>query len=449
MTVTATYTIPGMRIRDHVSEVPLDWSDPTRGGIQVFAREIVDPTRAGEDLPCLVYLQGGPGGKGPRLLTRSGWLGLALRDHRVVLVDQRGTGRSTRVDGRRMGAFATAEEAASFLACFRADSIVADHEHLRKSVFGGERWSTLGQSYGGFVTLTYLSKAPEGLSACCVTGGLPGLDPSAAEVYRRTYPRVEAKNREFYRRYPHQAAQVGRIADRLAEGDVLLPDGDLLTVRRLQSLGVDLGMKPGHERMHWLLDEAFSGDELSATFLHQVLARTAYSDNPLFAALHESIYGHGAAATGWAAQAERERHPQFAEEARPLLFTGEMIYPWMFQEIAELRPFRGAVEALAVRDEWPPLYDLDRLAANEIPVVAAVYYDDMYVDAGLQMDTASRVGNVRTWITNEYEHDGVREDDRVFARLTEMLREAGAGVRGIDGADRNPSAPRQEGISVA
>ncbi|MGK5740301.1 alpha/beta fold hydrolase [Micromonospora sp. URMC 103] len=445
MTVAATYTIPGMRVRDHVTDVPLDWSDPSRGSIRLFAREIVDPVRAGEDLPCLVYLQGGPGGKGPRPLDRSGWLGLALRDHRVVLVDQRGTGRSTRVDGRTIDTFPTAEAAADFLACFRADSIVADHEHLRKTVFGGRRWSTLGQSYGGFLTLTYLSNAPAALAACYVTGGLPALDPSAAEVYRRTYPRVEAKNREFHRRYPHQVAQVGRIADRLAAGDVRLPDGDVLSVRRFQSLGLDLGMKPGYERLHWLLDEAFAGDELSATFLHQVLARTSYADNPLFAVMQESIYGHGAGATGWAAQAERARHPQFAEDARPLLFTGEMIYPWMFEEIAELRPFRGAVEVLAAREEWPPLYDPDRLAANEVPVAAAVYYDDMYVDAGLQLDTAARVGNVRTWITNEYEHDGVREDERVFARLAAMVREQGGGVTDTG----EPAGLRREGGSDA
>ncbi|GAB3961962.1 alpha/beta fold hydrolase [Actinoallomurus acanthiterrae] len=425
--MSVTYTIPGLHVREHVADVPLDWSDPGRGTIEIFCRELADPVRAGEDLPCLVYLQGGPGGKGPRPLAADGWLGQALKTHRVILVDQRGTGRSTRIDGRRMSAFATAEEGADFLACFRADSIVADHEHLRKTVFGGRRWSTLGQSYGGFLTMTYLSTAPEGLSACHVTGGLPGLDPSAAEVYRRTYPRVEAKNREFYRRYPQQVEHVGRIADRLSEGDVLLPDGDVLTVRRLQSLGIDFGMKPGYERMHWLLDEAFNGDELSAVFLHGVLARSSYSDGPLFAALQESIYGHGAGATGWAAQAERAGHPRFAEDARPLLFTGEMIYPWMFQEISELRPFRGAVELLAARAEWPELYDLDRLAANEIPVVAAVYHDDMYVDAGLQLDTAARVGNTRVWVTNEYEHDGIG-DDRVFARLTEMIRETGGGI---------------------
>lgn len=424
---TTTYTIPGMRVREGVTDVPLDWSDPDRGTIQLFFRDIVDPARAREDLPCLVYLQGGPGGKGPRPLDRGGWLGVALETHRVVLVDQRGTGRSTRIDGRRMGAFGTAREAADFLACFRADAIVADHEHLRTSVYGGGRWSTLGQSFGGFLTLAYLSRAPQALSACYVTGGLPGLDPSAAEVYRRTYPRVEAKNATFYQRYPHHVTQVARIADHLAEHDVRLPDGDRLTVRRMQSLGLDLGMKPGHERLHWLLDEAFTGAELSTTFLHQALARTSFADNPLFAAMQESVYGHGPGATGWAAQAERAAHPQFAEDARPLLFTGEMIYPWMFEEIGELRPFRGAVELLAAREEWPPLYDLDRLAGNEVPVAAAVYFDDMYVDSGLQLDTASRVGNVHTWVTNEYEHDGVG-DARVLTRLRDMVRESGGGL---------------------
>ncbi|WP_030600598.1 alpha/beta fold hydrolase [Streptomyces fulvoviolaceus] len=427
MTDTVACTIPGMHVREHLVDVPLDWSEPARGTIQLFARDITAPARKGEDLPCLVYLQGGPGGKGPRPLDRSGWLGRALETYRVILVDQRGTGRSTRIDGRRMSAFTTAREGADFLACFRADSIVADHEHLRKTVYGGGRWSLLGQSYGGFLTLTYLSRAPEGLSACYVAGGLPGIEPSAAEVYRRTYPRVEAKNAVFYRRYPQHLDHVARIADRLAEGDIRLPDGDVLTVRRLQSLGIDFGMKPGHERLHWLLDEAFNGDELSSAFLYDVMARTSYSDNPLFAALQESIYGHGSGASAWAAQAERARHPQFGEDTRPLLFTGEMIYPWMFREIAQLRPFQGAVEELAAREKWPPLYDTDRLAANEVPVAAAVYYDDMYVDAGLQLDTASRVGNVQTWVTNEYEHDGIR-DDRVFARLTELVQDAGGEI---------------------
>lgn len=424
-----SYTIPGMHVREHTLDVPLNWwDDADQQRITVFARELVDPVRKDEDLPCLLFLQGGPGGKAPRPTEPTGWLAHALKTYRVVLMDQRGTGRSTPIDGRRMSAFATAEQAADYLACFRADSIVADAEHLRTTVYGGAKWSTLGQSYGGFITLTYLSQAPEGLLACYVAGGLASVTPDASEVYRRTYPRVEAKNREFYRRYPHNVDVVAAIADRLAAGEVRLPDGDLLTVRRFQSLGLDFGMKPGYERMHWLLDEALTGDGLSETFLSQVMARTSFSDGPLFAALQEGIYGSGDGASAWAAERERAARPQFAETARPLLFTGEMMYPWMFEEIRVLRPFRDAVELLAARSPWSPLYDLDRLASNEVPVAAAVYFDDMYVDSGLQLETAGRVGNVQAWVTNEFEHDGLGSE-QVFSRLTELVRSIGGGVR--------------------
>ncbi|MFC6156294.1 alpha/beta fold hydrolase [Kribbella jiaozuonensis] len=419
-----SYTIPGMHVREHTVDVPVDWSNPGET-ITVFARELVDPTRKDEDLPCLLFLQGGPGGRGPRPIGVTGWIGQALKKYRVVLMDQRGTGRSTPVTRRRIAAM-SAEEGADYLACLRADSIIADAEHLRKTVFGAKPWSTLGQSYGGFLTLTYLSKAPEGLTACYVTGGLASIDPSAAEVYRRTYPRVEAKNREFYQRYPHNVERVGAIADKLAADDVRLPDGDRLTVRRFQTLGIAFGMKPGYERIHWLIDEAFDGDELSDTFLGQALDLSSYLEEPLFAALQESIYGSGEGATGWAADAERARRPEFAEDARPLLFTGEMMYPWMFEEIRGLRPFQGAVELMAQRPSWPELYDLDRLAANDVPVAAAVYFDDMYVDSGLQLDTAGRVGNLQAWVTNEYEHDGLGTD-RVFERLTELVASIGGG----------------------
>jgi hypothetical protein len=99
----------------------------------------------------------------------------------------------------------------------------------------------------------------------------------------------------------------------------------------------------------------------------------------------------------------------------------------MFAEISGLRPFQGAVEVLATRPQWSSLYDLERLAANDVPVAAAVYYDDMYVDSGLQLDTAARVGNLQAWVTNEYEHDGLGAE-RVFARLTELVRSIGGGV---------------------
>jgi pimeloyl-ACP methyl ester carboxylesterase len=299
------------------------------------------------------------------------------------------------------------EQLASYLRKFRADSIVADAEILRARLAGGARWDTLGQSYGGFVTLSYLSTVPEALRTCYVTGGLPGLDATADDVYARTYPRVAAKNAEYYRAFPQDVGAVRRIADHLEDHDVRLPDGDRLTARRLRLLGSAFGMSTGYAEVHWLIDEAWNGGELSDTFRYAVMEQTGFVDRPLFA-LQEYIYGQPGAPTGWAAERAMTGRPEFAADAEPLLFTGEMMYPWMFQEIAALRPFAAAADLLASAADWPALYDPDRLAANEVPVCAAVYADDMYVDLGLSLATAAAVGNTRTWVTNEFEHDGLR-----------------------------------------
>jgi len=415
------YAIPGAVVREHTVPVPLVWDAPDTGEtLDLFARELVAPDRRDDDLPLLLFLQGGPGGKAPRP-TRGGWIARALQDFRVVLLDQRGTGRSSRVSGRRMSAFPDPAAAARHLLAFRADSIVRDAEELRRVVYGGRRWTTLGQSYGGFLTLSYLSLAPHGLDRCLVTGGLAGVTAGPREVYRRTWPRVAAKTARFSQRYPADADRLAAVADRLDAGAVALPDGDRLTVRRLQTLGHALGTQSGAEELHWLLDEAFDDDGgLSDGFLDGVARRTSYWDNPLYMTLQEVIYASGPGATGWAAEAERG--PQFDAGRRPLLFTGEMVFPWMFEEIASLRAFGPAAHALAEVPEFSPLYDPARLAANDVPVDAAVYFDDMYVDAGLSLETAAQVGNVRTWVTNEFEHDGLRAGD-VLDRLLALRAE--------------------------
>ena len=53
--------------------------------------------------------------------------------------------------------------------------------------------------------------------------------------------------------------------------------------------------------------------------------------------------------------------------------------------------------------------------AREVVAVDKVHDD-------LQLETAARVGNVRTWVTNDFEHDGLRiAGDRVLGRLMEMM----------------------------
>lgn len=409
---------PGIRIIDHTVDVPLDHRRPENGTIELFAREVVADDRIGDDLPWLLFLQGGPGGKSPRPMRAEGWLGRAVRTHRVLLLDQRGTGRSTPLTARSVRGMPDAA-LASYIPLFRADSIVADAEILRARIAGGAQWDTLGQSYGGFITLTYLSVAPHALRRCYITGGLPGLDITAEDVYALTYPTVAARNADLYREFPADAALVRRIADHLESQDVRLPDGDRLTARRFRILGNLFGASTGLAQLHWILDEAWHGAQLSDTFLHEVLRLTGFVDMPLFA-LQECTFGQGTA-PAWAADRALKQHPEFAADADPLLFTGEMMYPWMFREIAALRPFAGAADLLAANPEWPPLYDLDRLAANEVPIAAAVYADDMYVPAPLSLRTAEHVGNLRAWVTTDHQHDGLRVDGAaILERLIGM-----------------------------
>ncbi len=44
--MTVEYTIPGMLIRDHMVDAPLDWSKPEGETIRIFAREVCDPAVA-------------------------------------------------------------------------------------------------------------------------------------------------------------------------------------------------------------------------------------------------------------------------------------------------------------------------------------------------------------------------------------------------------------------
>lgn len=425
MTRSAEYFIgTDIVARDVWTTVPLDWAEPEGETIRVYARELVAAERRYDDLPLMVHLQGGPGGKGARPLGRSAWVGAALRRFRLVIPDQRGTGRSTPLSGSDFAEL-PAEESARRLSLHRADSIVRDLEAVRATHYDGRQWWSIGQSYGGFLTMHYLSVAPEAITGSAVTGGLAALEPDPDEVYRRTFPRVVEKNREFRERAPHLTRRIARIADLLATEKVQLADGDRLTVRRFQTLGLGLGMGPGFDRLHWILDEAFSDEQetrLSDTFLDVVGSETGFATNPLFIALQESIYGPGPSA--WSAQRARDARAEFAESARPLLFTGEMVFPWMFEEIRALRGFQAGVERLA-NQAWPiQMYDVQRLAVNEVPVEAAVYFDDMYVDAGLSLDTAARVPGVNAWVTNEYEHDGVHHEgvaERLFTALERRL----------------------------
>jgi pimeloyl-ACP methyl ester carboxylesterase len=420
--------IPGLVITNHTFQVPLDYARPDGAHISVFARELIASALEGNNLPMLVFFQGGPGFEAPRPSGNESWWARALKEYRVLMLDQRGTGLSTPVTHQTLARFKTAQEQADYLKHFRADNIIRDAEFIRRELLGADvKWSVLGQSYGGFCITTYLSLAPEGLKEAFITGGIPPALRSADDVYRATYKRVTDKNQLYYQRYPDDVERVREIVDVLERENITLPQGDRLTARRFQQLGLAFGMSDGFERIHYLVEHAFvdgaNGRELGYAFLCDFEQSFEFQTNPIFAILHESIYGNGTA-TAWAAERVRAEYPAFEiRPDQPIFFTGEMIYSWMFDEYRYLQPLKAAADLLAAYADWTPLYDVSVLEKNTVPVAAAVYYNDMYVERTYSEETAQHINGIRLWVTNEYEHNGLRADGvHILDRLMSMVR---------------------------
>ncbi|MDQ0792349.1 alpha/beta fold hydrolase [Streptomyces sp. B1I3] len=424
-----TFRHPGLVLTDRRFTVPLDHADPDGEKIEIFGREAVASAKVDEDLPWLLYLEGGPGFGARRFIGTEAWLGRAVREFRVLLLDQRGTGLSTPANRQTLPLRGGPREQADYLAHFRSDAIVRDCELIRPQLTGGAPWTVLGQSFGGFCAVRYLSAAPEGLETVLITGGLPSLDAHADEVYRAAYPRIGRKVAAHYARYPQDVARARAIATYLAEHR---PEsaGHRLTPEGFQSLGILLGTGNGSHQLHHMLESAFvtgpHGAELSDTFQEAMRTATSFAGHPLYALMHEAIYGQGARPTAWAAERVRAEFPRFDDVAAghgPVMFTGESIHPWHFDVDPALRPLRETAELLAARTDWPVLYDTERLAANEVPVAAAVYHDDMYVDTAHALRTAASIRGLRTWVTSEFEHDGLRAGGpRVLDRLLALVR---------------------------
>ncbi|KAF3441166.1 hypothetical protein FNV43_RR15077 [Rhamnella rubrinervis] len=439
------YSVPDLRLRDHRFTVPLDYSVDQRVSpkISIFAREVVAVGKEEQLLPYLLYLQGGPGFECQRPTEASGWIQKACEEFRVVLMDQRGTGLSTPLTCSSMLQLKSAETLADYLKHFRADNIVKDAEFIRvRLVPDAGPWTILGQSYGGFCAVTYLSFAQEGLRHVLLTGGIPpiGNGCTAEAVYRLCFEQVIIQNEKYYKRYPQDIEVVREVVNYLSEsegGGVDLPSGGILTPKGLQTLGLScLGFSTGFERLHYMLETVWepvivpgTPKRISYNFLIAFEKSIAFVANPLYAILHESIYCQGASSLWSAHRIRTEYDEKFdairaAKEGHPVLFTGEMIFPWMFDEIHALKQFKDAAQILSEKEDWPSLYDITTLNNNKVPVAAAVYYDDMFVNFKVAMETAPQIAGIRLWITNEYMHSGLRDaGSRVFEHLMGMVTE--------------------------
>jgi len=98
-----------------------------------------------------------------------------------------------------------------------------------------------------------------------------------------------------------------------------------------------------------------------------------------------------------------------------------MIYRSTFTSHQELAPLTALADKLAEVSDWPQLYSRQVLARNTVPVYAAVYKDDMYVDFAASLDTANAIRGCKTFVTNMMYHDGIRaKSAEVLAALWKL-----------------------------
>lgn len=423
---TFTESFPGLSLTTLTLDAPLDHAQPGGETIEIFAR--IATADGGDDKPYLVFLQGGPGHEAARpglVPATPPWLPRVLADYQVVMLDQRGTGRSTPVGAcveatesglvaQPTGALAGRSIAAQadYLTHLRADEIVNDAELVRVAL-GAKTWTLLGQSFGGFTSVHYLSSHPESLAGALITGGLTAVQHPIDDVYALTWQIMIAKSEDYYRRFPSDRERVRELSGLCADGAITLPNGDVVSPDRFRTVGHRLGMQGGAEALHYLLGL----NPESSAFAHDLAATMPFEGrNPLYAVLHESSYADGVA-TRWSA--DRTMPDRVREDVT--LLGGEHIHRSVFAEDTELRAFAEVADLIADH-EWNQLYFPEKLAQAEVPVAAAVYHGDAYVPYAFSMETAALLPDCRAWVTSEYEHNGLRMDTAVIDHLIGLLQ---------------------------
>ncbi len=134
--------------------------------------------------------------------------------------------------------------------------------------------------------------------------------------------------------------------------DVYLPNGQRFTVEQFQQIGINFGMSDTFLPTYYNLENALvevNGETIMRyEFLNEMLMQQGFQTNPIYALLHESIYCQGFS-SNWSAHRVRQEHSEFnySGEESEFYFTGEMVFPWMFEQYECLKPLKEAADLLA------------------------------------------------------------------------------------------------------
>lgn len=415
--------MPKLLIKEYLKDLPLDHLHPNLGKIQVFARELY--YKGNEKAAVFVYLQGGPGFASPLSMQNFPCIKILLKSYRVLLFDQRGTGKSSKIGPETCLEFSKPKELAQYFSFFRADQIVYDLEFFRESVLKVKNWFLLAQSYGGFISFTYLSYFPNSIRGAILCGGIPPLlENSVTKIYDRLTNNIYQRNLEFYKQYPKDIQKVKKIVSLLSKKPYELPDGGQFTFERFLDIGTMLGSTGGIDALHQFIDDPFTDkkeNQISYIFARSAIDRISYETNPIYAVLHESIYCNGNT-SHWAADQNITAKKFFSLNASKICFYGETVRQSMFDQYRMLQPFKKAAEIIAQKSDWGNLYEHTQLSQNKVPIEAIVYQTDYYVDFEFSKQVCKEVPQIKSWNHSNWQHDSLRtHGTEVITKLLQRL----------------------------
>ena len=351
-------------------------------------------------------------------------------------------GLSTPATAETITSKGSPEKQAEYLRFFRAENAVRDLEAIRMCLTSEypedkKKWTIMGSSYGGFVCLNYLSFYPDGLREAFPVAGMGPITQSVPDgPIEKLFRKVLERNAKYYEKYPEDKENVRKILGLIADSDaggsgIKLPGGDVLNEARFLEMGLFLGFHGGIDAIHAIVlraanDIAIFGC-LTRPTLSEIEGMSWFNDHPLYAVLHGSLYAQGRPAK-WVFDRVAAKFPEFRtglqkERDEGPLFTGEMVFKRAFENHGELKMLLDVAEILETKEDWDELYDLEQLRRSEVPVYAAIFVDDMYVDFEYSLETARIVKGCKKYVTNALYHDALRSRTGDVLRALFELRD--------------------------
>ena len=219
---------------------PLDHAKPFGSAIELFVTKI-SSTAVEPPKHALTLINGGPGGSSIDLLVNFAPILQQISQHMdIIVLDQRGTGRSTALDCKNMSADIDPrtidlgretkrclESLAFSPVNFTTSVAIRDLENLRIAM-GYEAWDIYGTSYGTRVALQYLKRYEASVRTLTLDGVLPPSISMGSNIATTSDAALQSLFRDCSldadckKAFPNLAADFSALSIYLKENNIAL-----------------------------------------------------------------------------------------------------------------------------------------------------------------------------------------------------------------------------------